>query len=352
MSVDSKRNNGQFYTVNSSYILEGLPLPPETIKHIIEPFAGKGDLIDWLKEKGVSLPIETYDIDPKRDDIVQRDTLTSPPDYQDSWVITNPPYLARNKCDKKELFDKYNTNDLYKCFILSISDQNFCAGGIIIIPAGFFLSPRDIDVRCRNSFMRNYRLTHVRYFEETVFPDTTTTVVAISFERSPIGLIEQNVEWISLPSGERRTFNMNAENDWIIGGQVYKLSVPEGITVRRYVVGQKARTGEQITSMTLCALDSGKQSGRISLDFKEGYVYPAKDCSRTYATMCITGRTLSIVEQKRLCNEFNEFLEQKRVETWSLFLPQYRESKEYARKRIPFDLAYTILLHLVGKQSH
>ena len=28
-------------------------------------------------------------------------------------------------------------------------------------------------------------------------------------------------------------------------------------------------------------------------------------------------------------------------------LPQYRESKEYARKRIPFDLAYRIVQHLM-----
>jgi signal peptidase I len=39
----------------------------------------------------------------------------------------------------------------------------------------------------------------VKYFEETVFPDTTTTVVAFSFEKSPVILNEQFVEWISLP---------------------------------------------------------------------------------------------------------------------------------------------------------
>jgi hypothetical protein len=40
-------------------------------------------------------------------------------------------------------------------------------------------------------------------------------------------------------------------------------------------------------------------------------------------------------------------LEKKREETWSLFLPQFRESKEYAMKRIPFELAYKILSHLL-----
>ena len=345
---EGKRMKGQFYTVNSSYILDGLPMPPNTARCVIEPFAGKGDLLDWLVKNGNTLPIELYDIDPKKEGVIRRDTLVDPPNYKDSWILTNPPYLARNKCDKKDLFNKYDTNDLYKCFITSLTRQEQCAGGIFIIPAGFFLSPRDIDVRCRNDFLTKYKLVKVKYFEETVFPDTTTTVVAFAFEKSPVLLDEQTVEWVSLPSGDTRTFIMSKENDWIIGGDIYKLSVPAGVKVRRHVEGQKLKAGEQRTSMTLSALDSGTKDGRICLEYKEGYVYPAKECSRTYATLCVQGKTLTPEEQKKICAEFTTLVEQKRSETWSLFLPQFRESKEYARKRIPFELAYTIVLHLIS----
>jgi hypothetical protein len=347
---DGKKMKGQFYTVNSAYILDGLPMPPKTAKRVIEPFAGKGDLLEWLSKNGNTLPLELYDIDPKKDGVIQRDTLMDPPNYKDSWIITNPPYLARNKCSKKELFNKYDTNDLYKCFINSLTNQKEkCCGGIIIIPAGFFLSPRDLDVRCRNNFMSIYKLLKVKYFEETVFPDTTTTVVAFAFESSPVILTEQSVEWISLPSGDKRVFKMTKENNWIIGGDIYNLSVPVGpIKIKRYVEGHTLKDGEQITSMTLSALDSGTKNGRINLEFKEGHIYLAKECSRTYATLCIQGKNLSSEEQKKICLEFNSFLEKKRTETWSLFLPQFRESKEYARKRIPFELAYTIVLHLIS----
>jgi hypothetical protein len=140
---------------------------------------------------------------------------------------------------------------------------------------------------------------------------------------------------------------MKKEHDWIIGGEIYKLPVPTGVKIRRHVEGQKLKEGEQLTSMTLSALDSGTKDGRICLEYKEGYVYPAKDCSRTYATLCIQGKKLSSEEQKKVCLEFTALIEKKRSETWSLFLPQYRESKEYARKRIPFELAYTIVLHLL-----
>jgi hypothetical protein len=347
-TTNGKKMKGQFYTVASSYILEGLPGPPSTARCVIEPFAGKGDLLEWLVKNGNTLPVEMYDIDPKKDGIVQRDTLMNPPNYKDAWILTNPPYLARNKCDTKGIFDMYETNDLYKCFITSLTKKEPCAGGIFIIPAGFFLSPRDLDVRCRNDFLSKYTLRKVKYFEETVFPDTTTTVVAFAFEKSPTLLTEQTVEWVSMPSKETKVFKMTKENDWIIGGDIYKLPVPKGIKVRRHVEGQTLKTNEQRTSMTLCALDSGTKDGRICLEYKEGYVYPAKDCSRTYATLCVQGKTLSAEDQKRLCLEFNELVEKKRSETWSLFLPQYRESKEYARKRIPFELAYTIVLHLIN----
>jgi hypothetical protein len=349
--LSNKRTNGQFYTVEHKYILEGLALPPfPEARCIIEPFAGKGDLVEWLKTDD-NTPIEMYDIDPKMDGVIQRDTLLDPPNYTDSIIITNPPYLARNKCIHKEIFDKYDTNDLYKCFITSLTNQESCFGGIFIIPAGFFLSPRDIDMRCRDAFLSKYRLIRVKYFEEQVFPDTTTTVVAFSFERSPVPLIEQEVEWVSQPSGLSRVFKMARCNNWIIGGDIYHLSRPPcqiDIRVHRYVEGMPKKCGMQITAMTLSALDSGKKEGRISLEYKDGYVYPAKDTSRTYATLCVIGKTLSIEEQKKICLEFNKYIENKRQETWSLFLPQYRESKEYARKRIPFELAYTIVLHLIS----
>jgi hypothetical protein len=340
----SKKERGQFYTANCQYILDDLDRPPPGVK-LIEPFAGKGDLLNWLGETSV----ESYDIEPKRSDIVQRDTLRDPPDYKDAWVITNPPYLARNKSDSKDIFDLYKTNDLYKCFLKSIE---LCAGGILIIPAGFFLSPRDIDVRCRNDFMSRFKILKIRYFEETVFPDTTTTVVAFSFVRSQEILTEQSIEWTILPRKDKKIFKMSKDNDWIIGGEIYKLSVPQNINIRRYVEGKELGPTEQLTHMTLNALDSGKDKGRISLDYTQGYVYPAKDCSRTFATMCLTGINLTHEQQIDLCKRFNEFLETHRKETWSLFLPQYRESKEYARKRIPFELAYTIILHLITAPNH
>lgn len=346
---NEKKTKGQFYTVNSTYILDGL-VKPTLDTQIIEPFAGKGDLIEWIGDAFAGR-IEAYDIDPKKEGIIQRDTLLYPPDYSDKWIITNPPYLARNKCDTKTVFDKYDTNDLYKCFITSITQQNACRGGIFIIPVGFFLSPRDIDVRCRNEFLSKYRLTKVKYFEENVFPDTTTTVVAFSFEKSDTLLTEQSVEWTIRPSGQKQNFTLSQKNDWIIGGDIYILPISNpNIRIRRYVEGNSLKPDEKITCLTLTALDSGKEDGRICLQYKEGYLYKAKETSRSYATLCIQGVELSAEKQQQIAVLFNRIIEEKRAETWSLFLPQFRESKEYARKRIPFELAYKIVLHIITQK--
>jgi hypothetical protein len=309
---------------------------------VIEPFAGKGDLLDWLGHSNW----EAYDIDPKRDDITKRDTLTDPPCYTDSYVITNPPYLARNKCSSKILYDKYEMNDLYKCFMMSLVSG--CLGGILIIPAGFFLSPRDIDVKCRDAFMSKYRITKVKYFEETVFPDTSTTVVAFSFVKSDAPLNSQNVLWEQRPSGKCKTFKMSKGNKWIIGGDIYNLKTNPDIKITRFV---RDKGHVNITNLTLNALDSGTTGGRIHLKYEKDYVYQGIDTSRTFATLCIKGLELTEDEQIDIAKRFNIFLESRRERDWSLFLPQYRESKEYARKRIPFDLAYNIVSNLLLSHS-
>ena len=346
MTESTKKLNGQFYTINSFYILKDMPLPSPTATKIVEPFAGQGDLLDWLRKQPIQLPVEAYDIDPKTPSAQKRDTLANPPSYKDAWVLTNPPYLARNKCSSKTYFDQYDTNDLYKCFMLSLV-KDPPAGGLLIIPVGFFLSPRDIDVRCRNAFLSTFKILKVKYFEEDVFPDTSTTVIALSFEKSLTSLQQQHIQWVHMPSKETRTFELKQEDDWIIGGSIYKLKGSDTIQVRRHVEGQQLRNGEQLTNLLLTALDSGKEDGRISLAYKENYVYPAKDTSRAYATLILKGKVLNSEQQMQLARHWTAFIEKKRHETWSLFLPQFRESKEYARKRIPFELAYALVEYFI-----
>ena len=65
------------------------------------------------------------------------------------------------------------------------------------------------------------------------------------------------------------------------------------------------------------------------------------------ATLHIYDKVLTEDEQNDIDNRFNILLEEKREMYNSFFLSNYRESKEYARKRISFDLVYNIVGSLI-----
>ena len=181
---ESKKILGQFYTTNQEYILKGMKIP-DNVKNIIEPFTGNGDLLAFIEREqeknNIEYNIECYDIEPKKQYIIKQDTIKNPPDYKNKFVITNPPYLARNKSKNKSLFDKYGVNDLYKCVIKEIL-TNVCLGGIFIIPLNFWSSIRLADIELRKAFLEKYDIILLNIFEETVFDDTTYTICSFQFE--------------------------------------------------------------------------------------------------------------------------------------------------------------------------
>ena len=142
---------GQFYTTNYDYILDGFTIPDNS--NIIEPFVGQGDLLNWIGSK----PVEKYDIDPKIE-CIHQDTLLTPPDYKDKFVITNPPYLAKNKTKDRKVYDLWKVDDLYKAFIKSIVVGDV-RGGIIIVPLNF-LSGEDRDGGVRRLFFSKYKFKY------------------------------------------------------------------------------------------------------------------------------------------------------------------------------------------------
>jgi len=77
----------------------------------------------------------------------------------------------------------------------------------------------------------------------------------------------------------------------------------------------------------------------------EKYTDLTKDLTfRSYAVLVIEP-ALNKEQQKELVNRFNEFLTEKRRDTRSLFLTNYRDKY---RKRISFDLVYRMVGHLVS----
>jgi hypothetical protein len=338
--INNKTKFGQFFTTNYEYILTGLKLPTNGV--VIEPFVGGGDLLKALKNfNGV---IEKYDIDPKDDSVIHQDTLLNPPDLTDKFVLTNPPYLARNKNEDKVLFDKYDVNDLYKCFIKILIEQT-PTEGVLIIPLNFFCSSRSNDVLLRRRFLTKYSISRLNIFEEQVFDDTTTSVCSFHFYKKDSNLISTTI----FPSKKQIQLNFSKENNFIIGNEIFNLPQSTKYVVERAT--SKNDNTEFLTNILLKCIDDSLISklclSYVSDTIRDKYIDRTKNMSaRSYATITIRPK-ITEGEMKRLIVSFNEYVNNRREEYNSLFLTNFRESNTIARKRISFTLAFEIINHLL-----
>ena len=299
------------------------------IKHIpkdvelIEPFVGDGDLLPLFPNH----QWEKYDIEDKGNNIVQN-TLMSPPSYKNKWVITNPPYLAKNKASDKTIFTKYNTDDLYKATLLSILD---CDGGILIIPTNFLTDERTGDVRSK--FLNQFEILEMNIFTEPVFITTTYSVCSFAFKRKVNNKMPQTFNVNINPAQKQVSITIYPEYDYRIAGEFYNaLSSTKNIFGR--LVG--STSSDYITNIKLYALDT--RAERIRVEFEPNH-YQGKNTDRTYATFTCK-YVLSEEQERFLIEEFNRQIEAFRKQYYDLSMTNYRD---YNRKRIGFTFAYQLL---------
>ena len=335
-----KQELGQFMTTNVDYILTDIDVP-KSAKIIVEPFCGNGDLLKIIPE---GVQVLCYDIDPKTAKTKKLNSLETPPQYKGRFVLTNPPYLARNKSKSKTLFDKYDTNDLYKCFIVSLL-LDPPDGGIIIIPLNFWSSVRKADVDLRRKFCLQFDIIRLNIFEEAVFDDTSYTVCAFLFEQKKQEV--SNVSIIIFPHKKNMSFPLSEENKFTIGGEMYDLQQGEHKITR---ITSKNKS-EANTNILLKCIDDSKDNliGFSIVDDDKIYVdNTAKLSARSYASLIITP-PIDDNTQAELVAKANEFLAANRKKYHSLFLTNYRESKgDMSRKRISFQMAYQIVGHVLS----
>jgi|LakMenEpi03Aug12_release.lakeMendotaPanAssembly.Ray.scaffolds.fasta_scaffold227443_1 hypothetical protein len=335
--MDKKFKLGQFYTTRSKYIIGNLIdlIPKNAI--VVEPFCGNGDLLI------INNQFELYDIDPKIPNCEQRDTLKFPPNYKNKFVITNPPFLARNKNSDKGIYDLYGVNDLYKASIKSLID---CDGGILIVPLNFLC---DEDDSLREFFFSEFDILKLNVFEETVFDDTAYTICSFFFTKKKNKESQKiSFECMFFPSLESVSFDLEKRFGYKIGGEFFKILEPykknhEGVS--------RLKDGEVPNSnIFLRAIDTGSATGRISLSIEETHHY-GKKSDRAFASINFN-RNFSLDQQTKICNEFNEILESYRKKYKSMFLTNFRNSSSlYARKRISFDASYSLINYIIAKEN-
>jgi len=219
---------------------------------------------------------------------------------------------------------------------------NKCLGGIRIIPLNFWSSIRKADIELRKAFLGVYNITRLNIFEEQVFDDTTYTTCAFQFtpkrEQTSNSLLS-NI-WI-YPSKTQINATLDDGNDWLVGGDIYKLKTKGKYTIARATLSNKDKLNTNI--LVKCIDDNSKnQLGLSIVSSDELYIDETPNLSsRTYASLIITP-SIDNEKQKKLVDKFNSFLADYRKRYHSLFLTNYRESKDIARKRISFELVYQI----------
>lgn len=330
--MKNKVKFGQFYTTRANYIIGNLidDLPKELV--VVEPFCGQGDLLIFENK------YEIYDIDPKIENCEKRDTLRFTPNYEGKLVVTNPPFLARNKNKDKSIYDLYEVGDLYKAAIKSILT---CSGGILIVPLNFLC---DEDNSFREAFFARFDVIRLNIFEETVFDDTSYTICSFSFKLKEFDSEIDTIECTFFPSKEVRFFDLKKSAGYRIGSDFIEIiDSQKNIGIKRLLL-----EGTPNSNLYLRAIDTGTENGKIALEIKRDHFY-GKGTDRTFATI-VMDKTYTDEQELKICEEFNSILNEYREKYNSMFLTNYRNSGAYARKRISFDVAYKLISHIIKKE--
>lgn len=290
---------------------------------LVEPFVGDGDLLRLFPNN----IWEKYDIQNKGINIIQ-DTLSNPPSYKNKWVITNPPYLAKNKTTEKSIFEKYNTDDLYKAALLSLLD---CEGGILIIPMNFFTDERTGKVR--KLFLDQFKINEINFFTQPIFNSTTYSVCSFAFTRKSLSKEKQHILINIFPNNQISMVDLFPDFDYQLGGDFYN-----SLNKVKNIFGRlvKEKSEDYITDIKLYGLDTRTERIRVEID-KDHYI--GKNTDRIYATFTCK-RELTQEQQVVLVEEFNKQLEAFRSKYLDLCLTNYRD---FNRKRIGFTFAYQLM---------
>ena len=139
---------------------------------------------------------------------------------------------------------------------------------------------------------------------------------------------------------------LNNDNNFIIGGEIYNLKLKNTYKITRLTKKNIEKANTNI--LVKCIDDNAKnQIGLSIVSSDDLYIDETPNLSsRTYASLIITP-SIDSTKQKKLVPKFNSLLADYRKQYHSLFLTNYRESKDIARKRISFDLVYLIVGYIL-----
>lgn len=319
--MNNKKELGQFYSTN----FELIEKHSHWIKQndfLIDPFAGQKDLLNFFKNQHIA-----YDLEPQMKDIIKNDSLLNPPDFNEKFLITNPPFLNINKTKNKSIFNLYKTDDLYKASLLSFIGK--VEKGIIILPSAFWFNERSQKIR--EDFLSVYEVPYVSVFNKTMFEDTTYTVCSFYFQKITNKIDKTTFEFFGKNNGIIDLY-FSKENNYSILQDIEKTlnKYKKKVKITRYTDS----TAIKPTNIFLNCIDTTE---KIKAEIKEPFCGIKTD--RAFLTFVLENETLTEEEEKIFVENFNTKLNFLRDVYMDSFLSNYRND---GRKRISFQFAYKL----------
>ena len=167
-----KREHGRYYTQRNPFGLGPFRRWARAIgireRTVLEPFAGRNNLIRMLQDTGQCGRFASYDIEPADGAVKRRDTLDSFPGGYDV-CISNPPWLGLYSARRRRIrYPDIGFDDLYKhCLGLALENCRYVG---FIVPATFLQSGLFRD-----------RLSDVVFLNSRAFDDTENPVCLALF---------------------------------------------------------------------------------------------------------------------------------------------------------------------------
>lgn len=375
-------------------------------KIIVDPFVGKGHLIDFYlsmlsfdeqKEKLLNGQVMGFDIDNENIDFIickynekynidrkilekyfqQRDSFLDDRIVDNSFILTNPPYLAKNVCKKnyKEDFSKYyevkykQFNDHFEISINLYSQIN----GIWIVPSNILSSTNMKNTRKKIIF----NLEEIYVYEKKMFDDTDISVCTYFINKDIPDTLKKDITFIS--NGEKKINYLLTENGNLCSEWEYIQNTKNILKITQGFIDTKIQKGnnkcklldtsynikecfindDQFKKLSencliLRTTDTGSKDGKLGLyTISELWGEDKTDClglitkisSRVYTQIFFDG--MSIEEQMKLKDDFNQEINLLRGKYNSIFLTNYKNSSnEGQRKRISFAQVYNLINYI------
>lgn len=364
--IDStyRKKYNKFYSTNEE-LISFIDISDELISldeslTIVEPFAGDCDLLKLFEQQLIDSEelissINLYDITNINNENIDNLTVNifnnhdsllnnifSNDEKSPYFVITNPPYTAKNKLTQ-EMKSKYSSllvdvQDLYQIFIKQLIDSYMnIDGGILVLPSNFMFGKQ--SMKLRNQFLTKFDILVLNIFEKQMFDYTTQSTITIQFINKllnetnvqPIVHLFKKDEVIDILSQQ---FQNILSNSLILNNVDIKRY--RYFTTRNYNIDEERFI---VSNIKVSLLDPNMKAYIEPYDNIED-----KNTDRAFMRLCFNHQFTNEQEMK-IVELFNDYLAKVRESTYSLIFTSYRE---YSRKRLSFEEVYEIMNYIIN----